>query len=87
VRSERTLRRAIYICRRMTRAIAVGAGAGAALRRYRQQIGYVGQEPVLFSGSIRDNIANGKPGATDEDIIVAAKASCVPLHVSRTTAV
>ena len=40
---------------------------------YRQQIGYVGQEPVLFYGTIRDNIANGKPGATEEEIINAAK--------------
>ncbi|KAG5181118.1 ATP-binding cassette, sub-family B, member 1A [Tribonema minus] len=45
------------------------------LNWYRQQIGYVGQEPVLFSGSIRDNIANGKPGATDEEITNAAKAA------------
>ncbi|KAG5184898.1 ATP-binding cassette, sub-family B, member 1A [Tribonema minus] len=45
------------------------------LNWYRQQIGYVGQEPVLFAGSIRDNIANGKPGATDEEIINAAKAA------------
>ena len=30
----------------------------------RQQIGLVGQEPVLFSGTIHDNIAYGKPGAT-----------------------
>ncbi|KAG5184894.1 ATP-binding cassette, sub-family B, member 1A [Tribonema minus] len=45
------------------------------LNWYRQQIGYVGQEPVLFAGSIRDNIANGKPGATDDEIINAAKAA------------
>eukprot|EP00903_Cladosiphon_okamuranus_P008530 g8189.t1 len=42
---------------------------------YRSKIGYVGQEPVLFSGSIRDNIAHGKPGATDEEIIAATKAA------------
>ncbi|CAM9429957.1 unnamed protein product, partial [Ascophyllum nodosum] len=35
---------------------------------YRSKIGYVGQEPVLFAGTIRDNIANGKPGATDDEI-------------------
>lgn len=33
------------------------------------------QEPVLFSGTIRDNIANGKPGATDQDIVAAAKSA------------
>ena len=31
----------------------------------RLQIGYVGQEPVLFSGSIEDNIRLGKPNATE----------------------
>ncbi|CAM9430402.1 unnamed protein product [Ascophyllum nodosum] len=42
---------------------------------YRSKLGYVGQEPVLFDGTIRDNIANGKPSATDEDIITAAKSA------------
>jgi putative ABC transport system ATP-binding protein len=43
----------------------------------RRRIGMVGQEPVLFSGSIADNIAYGKPGATREEIIAAArKANC-----------
>jgi ABC-type multidrug transport system fused ATPase/permease subunit len=32
-----------------------------------------GQEPVLFSGTIRSNIANGRPDATDDDIIAACK--------------
>jgi ATP-binding cassette subfamily B (MDR/TAP) protein 1 len=41
----------------------------------RRQIGMVGQEPVLFSGSIKDNIALGKEGATDEEIIEAAKSA------------
>jgi len=41
----------------------------------RRQIGMVGQEPVLFSGSIRDNIALGKHGATDEEITEAAKSA------------
>ena len=33
------------------------------------------QEPVLFAGTIRDNIAHGKPGAADIDIVTAAKAA------------
>ena len=33
------------------------------------------QETVLFSGSVRENISYGKPGATDEEIITAAKAA------------
>ena len=39
----------------------------------RQQIGLVGQEPVLFSGTILENIALGKKGATREEVIEAAK--------------
>ena len=31
------------------------------------QIGYVGQEPVLFAGTIALNIANGKQGATEDE--------------------
>ena len=39
----------------------------------RSEIGIVGQEPVLFDCSVRDNIAFGREGATDEEIIAAAK--------------
>jgi len=39
----------------------------------RQQIGLVGQEPVLFSGTIHDNIAYGKPGATREEVEASAR--------------
>lgn len=39
----------------------------------RSHIGIVSQEPVLFFGSIEDNIRFGKPDATDEEIIAAAK--------------
>ena len=39
----------------------------------RQQIGLVSQEPVLFSGSIMENIAYGKEGASKEEIEAAAK--------------
>ena len=41
----------------------------------RRQIAVVGQEPVLFTGSIRDNIAYGKEGAADAEITAAAKAA------------
>ncbi len=39
----------------------------------RKQIGLVPQETVLFGVSIRENIAYGKPGATEKEIIAAAK--------------
>lgn len=35
---------------------------------YRQQLGYVPQEPFLFSGTIRDNVAYGRSDASDEDV-------------------
>ena len=41
----------------------------------RKNIGLVIQDPILFSGSVRDNIAYGKPGAGQEEIIQAAKAA------------
>ncbi|WP_194722445.1 cyanophycin metabolism-associated ABC transporter [Noviherbaspirillum malthae] len=42
---------------------------------YRRHIGLVLQEPFLFFGTIADNIAYGKPNATREDIIAAARAA------------
>ena len=44
-------------------------------RSLRSQIGYVGQDTFLFKGSIRENIGFGRPGASDEDIVAAAKAA------------
>jgi len=45
------------------------------LKSLRANIGIVLQETFLFSASIRDNIAYGKPGATDLQIVAAAKAA------------
>jgi ATP-binding cassette subfamily B protein len=45
------------------------------LESLRAQIGIVLQETTLFSGNIRDNIAFGKPDATDNEIFAAAKAA------------
>jgi ATP-binding cassette subfamily B protein len=41
----------------------------------RAQVGVALQEAVLFSGTIRDNISYGRPEATEEDIVAAAKAA------------
>lgn len=43
------------------------------LSLYRQNIGIVPQEVLLFGGSIRENIAYGRPGSSDEEIIEAAR--------------
>jgi len=43
------------------------------LESLREQIGVVLQQPILFATSIRENIAYGKPDATDEEIVAAAR--------------
>ena len=43
------------------------------LKSLRSRIGVVQQDVYLFSGSIRDNIAYGKPNASEDEIIAAAK--------------
>jgi ATP-binding cassette subfamily B protein len=45
-------------------------------RSLRRQIAYVGQDVFLFRASIRDNIAFGKPDATEDEIVAAAQAAC-----------
>lgn len=45
------------------------------LNFYRSNIGYVQQEPLLFSGTIRDNITFGAPNSTQEDIDYAMRIS------------
>ncbi|MHA2602657.1 MAG: ABC transporter ATP-binding protein [Candidatus Thorarchaeota archaeon SMTZ1-83] len=55
---------------------------GIDVRRYRieylrRSIGMVHQDPFLFSGSIRENIAFGRPDATIEEVQNAAKAAMI----------
>lgn len=54
---------------------------GIELRDYRiadlrRQFGVVLQEPVLFDASLAENIAYGRPGANDDEIMAAAKSAC-----------
>ena len=49
----------------------------------RTQVGFVLQETVLFRGTIRENIAYGRPGASDEEIIAAAKVANADEFIGR----
>ncbi|MEX0752207.1 MAG: ABC transporter ATP-binding protein [Xanthobacteraceae bacterium] len=42
----------------------------------RRQIAYVGQDVFLFHGTVRENIAFGRPGASNDEIVAAAQAAC-----------
>jgi len=44
------------------------------LRGFRTQLGYVPQEAFLFTGTVRDNIAYGRPEASDAEVEAAARA-------------
>jgi ATP-binding cassette, subfamily B, multidrug efflux pump len=46
-----------------------------SLASLRSQIGIVLQSPLLFSGTVRDNIAYGRPDATQEEVEAAARAA------------
>lgn len=50
--------------------------AGVSRRSLRQQTAYVGQDVYLFRDTIGANIAFGKPCATEQEIVEAAKAAC-----------
>lgn len=43
------------------------------LHYLRSHIGYVGQEPVLFATTIRENLLYGKPDATEDEMIQVLK--------------
>ena len=49
--------------------------ATVGLTSLRRQIAYVAQDNFLFKGSIRENIAMGRPGASEEEIVAAAQAA------------
>jgi len=49
----------------------------------RDQIGYVLQDTVLFRGTVADNIAFGRPGATRDEIVQAAKLANADEFISR----
>ena len=45
------------------------------LKSIRKHMGYVGQEPVLFGGTIKENLLYAKEDATDQELIEALKKS------------
>lgn len=49
--------------------------SGVPLPELRAQVGVVFQDPALFSGTIRENIAYGRPGAAEAEIVGAARRS------------
>ncbi len=49
--------------------------AGVSLESLRSQIGIVSQEAFLFNGTVGENILYGKPGATTEEMVSAARAA------------
>jgi subfamily B ATP-binding cassette protein MsbA len=49
--------------------------ASVSRRSLRSQISYVGQDVFLFRATVRENIAFGRPGASEADIVAAAKAA------------
>jgi ATP-binding cassette, subfamily B, bacterial len=53
------------------------------LEAYRGHLGVVPQEPFLFAGTIRDNVAYGRPDATDAEVEAAARAVGAHEVVSR----
>jgi subfamily B ATP-binding cassette protein MsbA len=53
------------------------------LAALRAQVGFVLHETVLFRGTIRENIAYGRPGASDDEIVAAAKLANADEFISR----
>src|SRR5581483_1777083 len=53
------------------------------LGAFRRRLGYVPQEPFLFSGTVRDNIAYGRPDASDAEVERAGRAVGAHDFISR----
>jgi ATP-binding cassette subfamily B protein len=49
----------------------------------RRQVGAVSQEPILFSGTVAENVRYGRPGASDEEVVAAARAANAHDFVAR----
>lgn len=49
--------------------------SSVTLNSLRRNIAVVFQEPALFSGTVRENIAYARPGASEENVVAAAKAA------------
>ncbi|MCL6490071.1 MAG: ABC transporter ATP-binding protein/permease [Alicyclobacillus mali] len=54
-----------------------------SLEQLRKAIAFVPQDGFLFSTTLRENIAFGRPDATDEDVAAAARAACLEGDVDR----
>jgi ATP-binding cassette subfamily B protein len=54
-----------------------------SLRSLRSQVAIVLQEPILFQGTIMENIAYGRPSASEDQILAAARAALVDDFVTR----
>lgn len=57
-----------------------------ALASLRTQVGVALQEAVLFSGTVRDNVRYGRPEATDEEVVAAAKAAQIDDYITSLSA-
>jgi ABC-type multidrug transport system fused ATPase/permease subunit len=53
------------------------------LPSFRQCVGYIGQEPVLFNESIKENMLLAKPDATDKEIVAALELAACMSFVSK----
>jgi ABC-type multidrug transport system fused ATPase/permease subunit len=54
-----------------------GVSAGDMGSGWRSQIGVVTQDPALFTGTIRENITLGNPGASLDRVVAAARLACI----------
>lgn len=53
------------------------------LESLRSSIGYIAQKPILFSGSIENNLKFGKTSATNEELAIASKHACAAEFIER----